>query len=88
MTNNMSNRKKNIVSLRNWHKFAILILYDIIMSNGAYFLALWLRFDCKYQDVSPEYIDALLYADIYFGGRRSFLDCAPLPQYVAFCQLS
>ncbi len=33
-----------------------LIVYDIIVSNGAYFLALWMRFDCHYSEIPKEYI--------------------------------
>lgn len=35
-----------------------LIAYDVLVSVGAYFLALWLRFDCSYSQIEPQYLYA------------------------------
>ena len=45
-------------SLRgHWKKVAfLLVCYDILAVNLSYFLALWLRFDCKFNSITPEYI--------------------------------
>ena len=41
----------------HWKKIAIyLMLYDILAVNAAYFLALWLRFDCKYSAIPSNYL--------------------------------
>ncbi len=40
----------NIVSM-------LLMLYDIITVNLAYLIALWLRFDCKYNSIPQRYLD-------------------------------
>ena len=38
---------KNKFKLEHWHMIAILMMaYDVIAVNVAYFLALWIRFDC------------------------------------------
>ena len=51
----------------------LLVIYDIIAVNLAYFLALWFRFDCKYSMVeSSGYLD-------------NFLKFVPI--YSAFCIL-
>lgn len=34
----------------------ILVIYDIIAVNAAYFLALWFRFDCNYADITREFL--------------------------------
>ncbi len=40
---------------------AILIaIYDLLVINGAYFLALWLRFDCSYTAIPNEFLMAWL----------------------------
>ena len=47
--------------IRHWHRVsAILVLYDIIMVNAAYFAALWLRFDCRYTLIPDYYLNAWL----------------------------
>jgi len=47
--------------LEHWHIVSLwLIVYDLFVSNGAYFLALWLRFDCQYSSISQEYLQAYL----------------------------
>lgn len=63
---NKNTNQKRIASLRNWHKILLLMLYDIIMSNGAYFLALWLRYDCDFFAIDPKFLTGWLhFAPIY-----------------------
>ena len=38
----------------------VLIIYDLIVAAGAYFLALWLRHDCNFTDIPKEYVYAWL----------------------------
>ena len=48
-------------NIKHWHFVTVcLILYDVLAINGAYFLALWIRFDCKYQSIPKEYFDAYM----------------------------
>ena len=43
--------------LEHWHKITVLLsLYDIIAVNVAYFLALWLRFDCQISQIEEIYL--------------------------------
>ena len=47
--------------LEHWHKIALcLAAYDLIASAGAYFAALWLRFDCRYSMIPQDYLMAWL----------------------------
>ncbi len=54
-------------SFKGWLPTTVLLLiYDIIAVNGAYFLSLWLRFDCNYSEIPGEYLMAWLkFAPIY-----------------------
>ncbi len=51
-------------------KVFFLMLYDLVVTGGAYFLALWIRFDCKYSAIPSGVLNAWL---------------GFLPIYGAFC---
>ena len=55
--------------IEHWQMIALLlIIYDVFVVNGAYFLALWLRFDCRFQLIPDAYLDAWMkFAPIYTG---------------------
>lgn len=56
---------------QHWHKVSLyLVLYDIVAICGAYFAALWFRFDCSFSMIPTSY----LYAYVYF-----------IPIYVVLC---
>ena len=56
-----SRRKIGPVTLEHWHFIALLLsVYDMICVNGAYFLALWLRFDCRFSAIPGHYLSAWL----------------------------
>ncbi|MBQ8416883.1 MAG: polysaccharide biosynthesis protein [Clostridia bacterium] len=43
-----------------------LVLYDLVVVTGAYFVALWLRFDCRFTEIPYEYLMAWLkFSPIY-----------------------
>ncbi|MBR4910738.1 MAG: polysaccharide biosynthesis protein [Clostridia bacterium] len=45
--------------IKHWHFITfLLIIYDIIAINLAYFLALWFRFDCAISEIDPVFISA------------------------------
>ncbi len=47
--------------LEHWHLVAaFLILYDLVVGAGSYFVALWLRFDCRFSEIPHEYLVAWL----------------------------
>ena len=52
---------------KNWYIVAIfLILYDLAVAVGSYFLAIWLRFDCHFTEIPQQYLMAWLkFAPIY-----------------------
>ncbi len=58
---------KKIRLLEHWHMVALfLILYDLVVVTGSYFLALWLRFDCHFSEIPSEFFTAYLkFAPIY-----------------------
>ncbi len=45
-----------VKKFRHWHVITFyLMLYDAIVVFASYFLALWLRFDCRVDSIPPEY---------------------------------
>lgn len=58
---------KNRSVFENFHIASILlVIYDIIVSAGAYLAALWIRFDCQYSQIPQDYFMAWLkFAPIY-----------------------
>ncbi len=55
----LSNRIARMLRLEHWQLIMIyLIVYDVIAVNGAYFLALWLRFDCRFSMIDEQYLTA------------------------------
>ena len=58
---------KRKLRLEHWHQVAaFLILYDLIAVTGAYFAALWLRFDCQFSEIPIRYLTPWLqFAPIY-----------------------
>ena len=50
-------KRERIKKLEHWHKItAGLLLYDALAVAGAYFAALWLRFDCRFSAIPMEYL--------------------------------
>ena len=44
--------------MKHWHKVAyFLVAYDFMTVLSSYFLALWVRFDCKFSTIEVKYID-------------------------------
>ena len=44
--------------LEHWHIIAVLLVfYDVVAVNGAYFLALWFRFDCRFSFIPIVYLN-------------------------------
>lgn len=65
--NTVDSREKENTTRKRWPILVIqLIIYDIIVTNGSYFLALWFRFDCNLSAINPEFLNAwLCFAPIY-----------------------
>ena len=55
--NTVGRRASKVRSLEHWHFVSVcLIAYDIFVSNIAFFLALWVRFDCRYSAIPSDYL--------------------------------
>ena len=55
----LSNRLARLLKIEHWQLIMIyLIIYDVIAVNGAFFLALWLRFDLRFSMIDPRYLAA------------------------------
>ena len=53
--------RKNKFTLIHWQQVAVfLIIYDLLVVTGSYFLALWLRFDCRFSEIPLHYLWAWL----------------------------
>ena len=47
--------------LEHWQKIAVFLMgYDVLAMAGAYFFALWLRFDCRFTAIPEKYLLAWL----------------------------
>ena len=58
----MKRSTKNKFKVEHWHKVAaLMVLYDVVAVNAAYFLALWIRFDCVYSSIPEDYLSAFLH---------------------------
>ena len=55
------NIKKRLFGAKHWQIISIgLIIYDIMAVSVAFFLALWLRFDCRFSLIDKAYLEAYL----------------------------
>lgn len=53
------NKKFKLFWFEHWQIIAFLLfVYDVVAVNGAYFLSLWLRFDCLFSEIPKEYLMA------------------------------
>ena len=55
---NDENRNRQSSLLKgHWRNVAfLLIIYDLIVANMSYFMALWLRFDCRFSKIRPDFL--------------------------------
>ena len=54
---NPPNRKKNKRGLEHWQRIALFLMFcDFLAIHAAYFLALWVRFDCVYSQIPVSYL--------------------------------
>jgi len=51
-------KRKKLFGLEHWQEIMlILMVYDAVVVNLSYFLALWLRFDSKFSLIPAHYLD-------------------------------
>ena len=62
-----SEKNHNNIKSVFWQPITLLLmLFDLVAVTASYFLALWLRFDCRYSEISPVFLSAWLrFAPIY-----------------------
>lgn len=66
--------KKTAASFEHWHMVAVVLLvYDLAVFVGAYFLSLWLRFDCRFSEIPHEYLMAWLQFSPIYAGISTFV---------------
>ena len=66
------NKKSKLVE--HWHLVAVVLLaYDLVVFVGAYFAALWLRFDCRFSEIPTEYLMAWLKFSPIYAGISAFV---------------
>ncbi|MBP3462733.1 MAG: polysaccharide biosynthesis protein [Tyzzerella sp.] len=54
-------KRRSFLHMEHWQVINTgLVIYDILAVNAAFFLALWLRFDCHYSLIPTEYLDAYM----------------------------
>ena len=57
----MTKEQKRGLRVEHWHVIAaLMVLYDVIAVNLAYFLALWLRFDCAFSEIPEAYLSSYM----------------------------
>lgn len=55
----MGNKERRKIKLQHWHIVAgMLMLYDAVVVNAAYAIALWVRFDCRFSAIELPYLEA------------------------------
>ncbi len=77
-SNNEVQKKKSF--FKHWKKIAVLLfLFDIVAAAGAYFFALWIRFDCLFTAIPEKYLSAWLgFVPIYAAATFIVLWCLNL----------
>ena len=65
--------KRILKRMEHWQLVAmLLVIYDVIAVNVAYFLALWLRFDLSFNEIQYNYLNAFIaFAPIYKSRCKS-----------------
>ena len=59
MRERLADRIAKLIHLEHWQIIMIcLMVYDVLAVNGAYFLALWLRFDFRFSEIDAQYLAA------------------------------
>ena len=63
----MKKQGKSGLRFKHWHKIAgLLMLYDVVAVNVAYFLTLWFLYDCHYSEIPSLYLMRMVkFAPVY-----------------------
>ena len=56
--------------IQHWHIVAVMLMvYDTVVVNFAYAIALWLRFDCRFSAIDIKYLEAWIAYDSLLAHR-------------------
>ena len=62
-------KNRSRFNLEHWQKISVLMMiYDALAVNAAFYIALWLRYDCKFFDIPYffQYITFFRIFQVYF----------------------
>ena len=66
---NMEQSNKRYFNLEHWQGITIyLILYDIFSIALSYFLALWIRFDCRFLEIPERFLHPYYQSILFYAG--------------------
>ena len=55
------NKQKQSRRIEHWHKITVLLVaYDFMAAVLSYFVALWVRYDCRISEINPEFLTTYL----------------------------
>ena len=55
-------------TIEHWNLISLILMaYDIIAVGLAYFLGLWLRYDCNFSQISPDYLRTFIWFIPFYG---------------------
>ncbi|MCR4694124.1 MAG: polysaccharide biosynthesis protein [Pseudobutyrivibrio sp.] len=60
--------KEFLNKIKHWHKIAYFLLaYDLFTIAFSYFLALWVRFDCRYSLIDHRYLQGYFHSIVFYA---------------------
>ena len=68
------NLKKTKKTMEHWEVISLLLMvYDFLAVFVSYFAALWIRFDCRFSRIEPEYLHAFSHSILFYGAFCIFV---------------
>ena len=68
------NKKKTKKTMEHWEVISLLLMvYDFLAVFVSYFAALWIRFDCRFSRIEPEYLHAFSHSILFYGAFCIFV---------------
>lgn len=62
------NLKKTKKTMEHWEVISLLLMvYDFLAVFVSYFATLWIRFDCRFSRIEPEYLHAFSHSILFYG---------------------
>ena len=68
------NLKKTKKTMEHWEVISLLLMvYDFLAVFVSYFATLWIRFDCRFSRIEPEYLHAFSHSILFYGAFCIFV---------------